>query len=157
MTAVEFKLRRTVEQVEEGDELAPKFDQDGLLPCITSDAHTGEVLMLGWMSAEALRLTIETEEAHYFSRARQVIWRKGATSGLVQRVVEARIDDDQDALWLRVDVAGSGASCHVGYRSCFYRSVPVGREAGQPLRFTEDAKTFDPQAVYGDGPNPTQL
>ena len=157
MTAVEFKLRRTVEQVEEGDELAPKFDQDGLLPCITSDAHTGEVLMLGWMSAEALRLTIETEEAHYFSRARQFIWRKGATSGLVQRVVEARIDDDQDALWLRVDVADSGASCHVGYRSCFYRAVPVGPAAGQPLRMMEAEKTFEPEDVYGDVPNPTKL
>jgi len=86
MTAVEFKPRRTVEQVEEGDELAPEFGPDGLLPCITSNAGTGEVLMLGWMSAEALRVTIETAQAHYFSRARQVIWRKGATSGLVQRV-----------------------------------------------------------------------
>lgn len=157
MPAVEFKPRRTVNQVEESDDLAPKFGSDGLLPCITSDARTGEVLMLGWMSAEALRLTIETGDAHYFSRARQVIWRKGATSGLVQRVVEARIDDDQDALWLRVDVAGSGASCHVGYRSCFYRAVPVGSEAGRPLRMMEPEKTFDPEDVYGDAPNPTQL
>lgn len=157
MTAVEFNPRRTVEQVEEGDELAPKFGPDGLLPCITSDARTGEVLMLGWMNAEALRLTIETAQAHYFSRARRVIWRKGATSGLVQQVVEARIDDDQDALWLRVEVAGSGASCHVGYRSCFYRAVPTGQNADQPLRLMEARKTFDPSDVYGDAPNPTQL
>ena len=157
MTAIEFKPRRTVEQVEEGDELAPKFGPDGLLPCITSDARTGEVLMLGWMNAEALRLTIETGEAHYFSRARQAIWHKGATSGLVQRLVEARIDDDQDALWLRVDVAGSGASCHVGYRSCFYRAVPVGAAAGQPLQMLEPEKTFDPEDVYGDATNPTKL
>jgi len=157
VTQFEFHMRRSVEQVEEGTDFAPKFGSDGLMPCITSDAHTGEILMLGWMNAEALRLTIETGEAHYFSRARQVLWHKGATSGLVQRVAEARIDDDQDAIWLRVNVAGSGASCHVGYRSCFYRSVPVGNDAGQPLRFLEDRKTFEPSEVYGDVPNPTQL
>lgn len=157
MPKIEFQERRSVEQVEEGVDLAPKFGADGLMPCITSDAHSGEMLMLGWMNAEALRLTIETGEAHYFSRARQVLWRKGATSGLVQKVVEARIDDDQDAVWLRVDIAGSGASCHVGYRSCFYRAVPIGHDAGQPLTFVEQEKTFDPDDVYGDVPNPTQL
>ncbi|MEM7777573.1 MAG: phosphoribosyl-AMP cyclohydrolase [Pseudomonadota bacterium] len=157
MASLEFHARRSVKQVEEGVDLAPKFGADGLMPCITSDACTGEVLMLGWMNAEALRLTIETGNAHYFSRARQTIWPKGATSGLVQKVVEARIDDDQDAIWLRVEVAGSGASCHVGYRSCFYRSVPVMRDAGRPLTFVEQEKTFDPEDVYGDAPNPTQL
>ena len=113
--------------------------------------------MLGWMNAKALQLTIETGEAHYFSRSRQVLWHKGATSGLVQKVVEARIDDDQDAIWLRVEVAGSGASCHVGYRSCFYRAVPFGTAAGAPLIFTEAEKVFDPTEVYGDAPNPTKL
>jgi phosphoribosyl-AMP cyclohydrolase len=157
MRAAEFKERRSVAQVEEGTDLAPKFGADGLLPCITTDARNGEVLMLGWMNAEAMRLTIETGEAHYFSRARQVIWRKGAASGLVQRVVEARIDDDQDALWLRVEVAGLGASCHVGYRSCFYRAVPVGQNAGQPLRMVELEKTFDPKQVYSEATNPTEL
>ncbi len=157
MTQYEFHSRDTIEQVEEGTDLAPKFGPDGLLPCITTDAQTGEVLMLGWMNANALQLTIETGEAHYFSRARQALWHKGATSGLTQKVIEARIDDDQDAVWLRVDVTGSGASCHVGYRSCFYRAVPVGNDAGQPLTFTEDRKTFDPDKVYGDAPNPTQL
>lgn len=157
MNSVIFQARRSVEQVEEGTDFAPKFGGDGLLPCITSDARTGEVLMLGWMNADALRLTIETGEAHYFSRARQVLWHKGATSGLVQKVIEARIDDDQDAIWLRVDIAGSGASCHVGYRSCFYRAVPTRNEAGKPLIFLEDHKTFDPDEVYGDVPNPTQL
>lgn len=157
MPRINFHPRRTVEEVEEGNFLAPKFGPDGLMPCITTDATTGEVLMLGWMSADALRITLETGEAHYFSRSRQALWRKGATSGLVQRVVEARIDDDQDALWLRVKVAGSGASCHVGYRSCFYRAIPVGDAAGAPLRFTERAKAFDPIATYGDTPNPTQL
>lgn len=157
MARLEFQDRRSVEQVEEGLELTPKFGGDNLMPCITTDACTGEVLMLGWMNAEALRLTIEIGEAHYFSRSRQLLWRKGATSGLVQKVVEARIDDDQDAIWLRVEVAGSGASCHVGYRSCFYRAVPVGPDAGQPLIFVEQDKTFDPEDVYGDAPNPTQL
>lgn len=157
MNTVAFQPRKSIEQVEEGTDLAPKFGDDGLLPCITTDAGSGEVLMLGWMNNEALRLTIESGEAHYFSRARQVLWHKGATSGLVQKVVEARIDDDQDAIWLRVAVSGSGASCHVGYRSCFYRSVPVGEDAGAPLRFLEDQKTFDPSEVYGDAPNPTQL
>ena len=157
MSKIQFQPRQSVEHVEEGTDLAPKFGADGLLPCITTDAHSGDVLMLGWMNQEALRLTLETGDAHYFSRARQVLWRKGATSGLVQKVVEARIDDDQDAIWLRVDVAGSGASCHVGYRSCFYRAVPVAEDAGKPLRFLEDLKTFDPAEVYGDVPNPTQL
>lgn len=157
MPEIAFHARRTVEQVEEGTELAPKFDSDGLLPCITSDAESGEALMLGWMNAEALRRTIETGEAHYFSRSRQVLWHKGATSGLVQNVVELRIDDDQDAIWLKVSVAKSGASCHVGYRSCFYRAVPVGPDAGAPLKFLETEKTFDPVEVYGDAPNPTLL
>lgn len=156
MSPVVFHPRRSVEEVEEGRILAPRFGPDGLIPCITTDAGTGEVLMLGWMNADALCLTLETGEAHYFSRARQVLWRKGATSGLVQRVVEARIDDDQDAVWLRVAVAGSGASCHVGYRSCFYRAVPFGPEAGGALHFAETARAFDPLAVYGDAPNPTQ-
>ncbi|MEM8802811.1 MAG: phosphoribosyl-AMP cyclohydrolase [Pseudomonadota bacterium] len=157
MSTIEFQARQSVEQVEESTDFAPKFGPDGLLPCITTDADSGEVLMLGWMNEDALRLTIETGEAHYFSRARQVLWHKGATSALVQKVVEARIDDDQDAIWLRVSVAGSGASCHVGYRSCFYRAVPVAEDAGKPLKFLEDQKTFDPADVYGDVPNPTQL
>lgn len=157
MSKVEFQPRKSIEQVEEGTDFAPKFDADGLLPCVTTDASSGEVLMLGWMNAEALRLTIESGEAHYFSRSRKVLWHKGATSGLVQHVVEARIDDDQDAIWLRVDVSGSGASCHVGYRSCFYRSVPTSDDAGGALKFVEDSKIFDPVEVYGDAPNPTQL
>jgi len=154
-----FAPRTSVEQVEEGAELAPKFDADGLLPVVTTDAATGEVLMLGYMNAEALTRTIETGEAHYWSRSRQALWHKGATSGLVQKVLDLRIDDDQDAVWLAVDVAGSGASCHVGYRSCFYRSVPTGQAPTRDLKlvYREDDKTFDPQDVYGDAPNPTQL
>ena len=159
METIPFAERKTVEQVEEGADLAPKFDVNGLIACVTTDAKTGEVLMLGYMNDEALRKTIETGEAHYWSRSRQCLWHKGATSGLVQAVVEMRIDDDQDAVWLRVEVGGSGASCHVGYRSCFYRSIAVGapQRAGAKLEFTETEKTFDPKDVYGDAPNPTLL
>ena len=157
--AAAFAARTTVEQVEEGLALEPRFDADGLIPCITTDAETGDVLMLGYMNGEALQRTIATGEAHYWSRSRQCLWRKGATSGLVQEVVEMRIDDDQDAVWLRVRVAGSGASCHVGYRSCFYRSVELGGRSDDPawLAFTEQRKSFDPEDVYGDAPNPTRL
>ena len=126
---------------------------------VTSDARTGEMLMHGYMNEEALRRTIETGEAHYYSRSRQVLWHKGETSGLVQNVVEMRIDDDQDSVWLRVDVTG-GASCHVGYRSCFYRSIPIGpmeNNAAPRLTFEETEKVFDPKVVYGDAPNPTKL
>ena len=154
-----FAARTSVEQVEEGLVLAPRFDDDGLLPCVTTDNTTGDVLMLGYMNEEALTQTIVTGEAHYWSRSRQCLWHKGATSGLTQPVVDLRIDDDQDAIWLRVEVAGSGASCHVGYRSCFYRSVEVGNAPGGPvqLTFTESERTFDPEEVYGNAPNPTQL
>ena len=146
--------RTSLEHVEEGSVLAPKFDGEGLITCVTTDATSGELLMVGYMNADALQRTLESGEAHYFSRSRQVLWHKGATSGLTQTVVEVRIDDDQDAVWLRVRVAGNGASCHVGYRSCFYRAVDVPSGA---LRFVETTKTFDPVAVYGDVPNPTQL
>lgn len=151
-----FAPRTSIFQVEEGAELAPKF-HDGLIPVVTTAAASGEVLMMGVMTPEALQLTIETGEAHYWSRSRQCLWHKGATSGLIQRVVEMRIDDDQDAIWLRVEVAG-GASCHVGYRSCFYRAVTLYASTRQvALTFAETEKVFDPTVVYGDTPNPTQL
>ncbi len=160
-TTVKFRSRETIQQVEESQEFAPKFDSHGLLPVVTTDAASGELLMQGYMNAEALQRTIETGEAHYFSRSRQVLWHKGATSGLTQRVSELYIDDDQDCVWLRVEVAG-GASCHVGYRSCFYRRVPVGEDFRAKsndghidLEFTESEKVFDPIEVYGDAPNPT--
>lgn len=159
MTDSAFAPRLSIEQVEEGHELAPKFDSDGLMPVVTTDAESGDVLMLGYMNADALKKTIESGEAHYWSRSRQVLWHKGATSGLVQKVVDMRIDDDQDSVWLKVQVAGSGASCHVGYRSCFYRSVPTGAHPTPDLKLTyrETEKTFDPEDVYGDAPNPTKL
>jgi phosphoribosyl-AMP cyclohydrolase len=163
VATVKFQARKTVEQVEESNDLAPKFDERGLIAVVTTDATSGELLMQGYMNAEALQRTITTGEAHYYSRSRQVLWHKGATSGLVQTVRELLIDDDQDCIWLRVDVAG-GASCHVGYRSCFYRKVPVGPdfEAKQAdghveLEWTETEKVFDPEEVYGDAPNPTLL
>lgn len=159
MSDTRFAERVSVEQVEEGNNLAPKFDENGLIAAVTTDAKTGDVLMLGYMNAEALAKTIETGEAHYWSRSRKVLWHKGATSGLVQKVVDLRIDDDQDAVWLKVEVAGSGASCHVGYMSCFYRSIPTGEKPTPDLEleYQEASKTFDPSEVYGDAPNPTQL
>jgi len=138
--------------------LAPKFDKDGLIPVVTTDYDSGEVLMVANMNAEAFAKTIELGEAVYYSRSRQQLWHKGATSGLVQKVREILIDDDQDSVWLRVDVQG-GASCHVGYRSCFYRSVPISPDGEDPLdlTFTITEKVFDPKAIYGDAPNPTKL
>ena len=152
-----FRERLSIEQVEEGDELAPKFDSDGLIPVVTTDFASGELLMHGYMNAEAFERTIQSGEAHYWSRSRKTLWHKGATSGLTQVVKECRIDDDQDCVWLRVEVQGGGASCHVGYRSCFYRSMPVGQAGPVTLQFEETEKVFDPKAVYGDAPNPTQL
>lgn len=153
-----FHARQSVEQVELGTELAPKFDEQGLIPCVTTDYETGELLMHAYMNQAALQKTLELGEAVYWSRSRKTLWHKGATSGLVQTVRELRIDDDQDCVWLRVDVQG-GASCHVGYRSCFYRRVPCGKERQhqQALIFMESETVFDPQQVYGDAPNPTQL
>ncbi|MEM9419711.1 MAG: phosphoribosyl-AMP cyclohydrolase [Planctomycetota bacterium] len=156
MSDVSFAPRQSVEQVEEGVELAPKFDAQGLIPVVTTDFNSGEVLMHAYMNEEAFTQTIKLGEAVYWSRSRKCLWHKGATSGLVQIVREIRIDDDQDCIWIRVDVQG-GASCHVGYRSCFYRSVPFADETGKPLNFTETEKVFEPEKVYGDAPNPTQL
>ena len=157
MNEIKFEKRKTIEQVEESTELAPKFDQDGLIPVVTTDFSSGEVLMQGYMNEEALKKTISLGEAVYYSRSRQALWHKGKTSGLVQTIKEMRIDDDQDCVWLRVDVQG-GASCHVGYRSCFYRSVPFGNSSSTTiLKFEEKEKVFDPKKVYGDTPNPTKL
>ncbi len=154
-----FYPRVSVKEVEEGSTLSPKFDDKGLIPCITSDFKTKEVLMVGYMNAEALTKTIENAEAYYFSRSRQKVWHKGATSGLTQTVKEIRVDDDQDSIWLSVEIGGSGASCHVGYRSCFYRSIPIKSKVTQDLKlkWEEKNKVFDPIEVYGNTPNPTKL
>ncbi len=157
MSDINFEQRKTIEQVEESTELAPKFDRDGLIPVVTTDFNSGEVLMQGYMNEEAFKKTISLGEAVYYSRSRETLWHKGKTSGLVQKIKEIRIDDDQDCVWLRVDVQG-GASCHVGYRSCFYRSIPFGDKSGSiVLKFEEKEKVFDPKEVYGDAPNPTKL
>jgi phosphoribosyl-AMP cyclohydrolase len=134
---------------EESLTFVPRFDADGFVPAVATSAETGEVLMLAYMNAEALRRTIETGEAHYWSRSRNRLWRKGEESGHVQRVVELRTDCDQDAIWLKVSSAG--AACHTGRRSCFYRSVPLGPlpADGLSLSFVDAERQFDPQAVYG--------
>ena len=154
-----FKKRDSVFEVEEGKFLSPKFDSQGLIPVITTDVKTGEVLMHGYMNSEALKKTIETKEAHYWSRSRKSIWHKGKTSGFTQKVIQIRIDDDQDSVWLSVDI-GNGASCHVGYRSCFYRSIPLGKinqSEKVEMKFEEKEKKFDPEKVYKGQPNPTKL
>ena len=154
-----FKKRENVFEIEEGKFLSPKFDDNGLIPVITSDYKTGEILMHGYMNSEALKKTIETKEAYYWSRSRNTIWHKGKTSGFTQKVKELRVDDDQDSLWLIVDI-GNGASCHVGYKSCFYRSVPLGKidnSEGIEMKFEEKEKKFDPEKVYKGQPNPTKV
>ena len=154
-----FKKRDNIKEVEEGKYLAPKFDENGLIPVITTDFETGDILMHGYMNDQALKKTIESKEAHYWSRSRNKIWHKGQVSGFVQKIKEIRIDDDQDSIWLSVDI-GDGASCHVGYRSCFYRSIPLGKidnAENIKMKFEEKEKTFDPEKVYKGQPNPTKI
>jgi len=131
---------------EEGLSLQPKFDASGLLTCVATDAATGELLMVAHMNEEALRRTIDSGEAWYFSRSRQALWRKGETSGHIQRVVEMRTDCDQDAIWIRVEQ--TGAACHTGRQSCFYRKVEPA-EGGAKLTFVDAGRLVDPKAVYG--------
>ena len=158
MVKINFKKRESIEQVEESTDLVPKFDENGLIPVVTTDHSSGEVLMQGYMNKEAFKKTIEIGEAIYYSRSRKTLWHKGKTSGLVQIIKEMLIDDDQDCVWLKVDVRG-GASCHVGYRSCFYRSIPIGPQLNTNiiLKFEEKEKVFDPKKVYGNTPSPTKL
>tara|TARA_B100000427_G_C15077795_1_gene407047 strand:- start:48 stop:515 length:468 start_codon:yes stop_codon:yes gene_type:complete len=154
-----FKKRDNIKEVEEGKYLSPKFDKNGLIPVVTTDFQTGGILMHGYMNEEALKKTIETKEAHYWSRSRKKIWHKGQVSGFVQKIKEIRIDDDQDSIWLSVDI-GNGASCHVGYRSCFYRSIPLGKikdEKNLEIKYEDKEKIFDPKKIYKDEPNPTEL
>ena len=143
-----FAPRGSTEEVEEGLAFAPKFDADGLITAVATDANTGDVLMVAHMNGEALRKTIASGEAWYYSRSRKALWKKGESSGHVQRVVELRVDCDQDALWLKVEQEGPGA-CHTGRRSCFYRAVPLGKSGTVTLKFRNADKTFDPHSVYG--------
>ena len=154
-----FKKRDNIKEVEEGKYLEPKFDENGLIPVITTDFKSGDVLMHGYMNAESIKKTIETKEAHYWSRSRKKIWHKGKVSGFIQKVKEIKIDDDQDSIWLCVDI-GDGASCHVGYRSCFYRSVTLGKIKNLKklkLKFKKEKKIFNPKIVYKDETQPTKL
>jgi len=128
----DFPVAANRHDLERGSDLAPHFDERGLVAAVTTHAETGEVLMLAWMNAEALNLTLETGEAHYFSRSRQALWKKGETSGQVQRLVELRVDCDQDAILLKVVPQGDGGACHVGFRSCFYRVLEEGRLVERP-------------------------
>ena len=157
MIKINFAKRESIEQVEEGNVLAPKFDSSGTLPAIITETSSGEVLMLGYMNEESLKKTIETKKAHYWSRSREVLWKKGDSSGMIHEVDEILIDDDQDSVWLKVSIKGLGASCHVGYKSCFYRSVQNVTEDGVELEFTEEEKVFDPEIVYSGSENPTKL
>jgi phosphoribosyl-AMP cyclohydrolase len=161
---IAFAPRTSVEQVEEGTQLAPKFDSKGCLPCITRHAETGEILMFAFMNDQALKLTITTGLAHYWSRSRQKIWKKGESSGMYQKIQRILIDDDQDCVIIEVTlnqptIGGAEASCHVGYRSCFYREILPPAILGETpnLSFIDKKKAFDPLAVYGDIPNPTQV
>jgi phosphoribosyl-AMP cyclohydrolase len=142
-----FAARGSTAEVEEGLGFAPKFDADGLITAVATDATSGDVLMVAHMNAEAVAKTIETGEAWYYSRSRKRLWKKGESSGHLQRVIELRVDCDQDALWLKVEQDGPGA-CHTGRRSCFYRAVPLSQSGPLRLEFRNADKTFDPNAVY---------
>jgi len=158
VTNIVFKKRVSVEEVEEGFSFQPKIDSNDLIPVITIEFETNEVLMHGYSNEEALKLTMSSKKAHYFSRSRQQIWKKGEKSGLFQNIKQIKIDDDQDCLIYFVNLEGKKASCHVGYKSCFYRKLTNEEDKySAKLEFTEDKKIFDPEKVYGNVPNPTKL
>ncbi|MFN3658127.1 MAG: phosphoribosyl-AMP cyclohydrolase [Pseudolabrys sp.] len=140
-------------EIEEGLALTPRFDAHGLITAVATDAATGDVLMVAHMNAEALAKTIESGEAWYYSRSRKKLWKKGESSGHFQRVVELRIDCDQDAVWLKVEQRGAGA-CHTGRRSCFYRMIPLGESGAARLVMAESERAFDPGTVYPGGKKP---
>ncbi|MGZ6014861.1 MAG: phosphoribosyl-AMP cyclohydrolase [Phenylobacterium sp.] len=132
MTSAVFPTASDTHALEHGATLSPRFDANGLIAAVATHAQTGEVLMFAWMNAEALSLTLSTGEAHYWSRSRAELWHKGATSGQIQRVVEARIDCDQDCVWLKVRPGGDGGACHTGAASCFYRVIEDGKLRAAP-------------------------
>jgi phosphoribosyl-AMP cyclohydrolase len=146
---ISFAQPGSTADLEDGSALTPKFDADGLVTCVATDAGSGEVLMVAHMNAEALARTIETGQAWYFSRSRGVLWRKGETSGHVQRVLEMRVDCDQDAVLIKVEQAAG--ACHTGRHSCFYRAVPlrkIGAKPGAVMLEFRDERVFDPKTVY---------
>jgi phosphoribosyl-AMP cyclohydrolase len=134
-------------EIEEGLLFQPRFDSSGLVSCVATDAKTGDVLMVAHMNEEALRRTVETGDAWYYSRSRKALWRKGETSGQIQRVLEMRTDCDQDAVWIKVEQ--QGAACHTGRRSCFYRAVTKDEGDNMRLSFVDADRIFDPADVYG--------
>jgi len=148
MNAVIAMNGQSKSDIEEDLAFTPKFGADGLITAVVTDASTGDVLMVAHMNAEALQKTIATGEAWYFSRSRRALWRKGESSGHGQRVMEMRVDCDQDAVWIKVEQQGPGA-CHTGRRSCFYRAVPLGKAGAVTLEFRDADKMFDPKNVYG--------
>ncbi len=151
MSKPTFADRPHKHELETGMVFSPKFDQNGVLPAIATDATSGDVLMLAYMNEQALALSIETGVAHYWSRSRNRLWKKGETSGNTQKIIELRTDCDQDAIWMKVEQQGKGAACHVGYKSCFFRAIPTGDapSADLQLDFKEEAPLFDPDEVYG--------
>ncbi len=153
-----FSKRTSVEEVEEGKSFQPKFDENGLIPVITIDNEDNQVLMHGYMNEEALKVSIKTKMSYYWSRSRKKIWKKGETSGFFQNIVKIQIDDDQDCIILFVKLSGAKASCHVGYKSCFYRELEKkGEKFSTNLVFNEKKKVFDPNEVYKGHENPTKL
>ena len=143
----QFPAPGALAELEEGAALTPKFDADGLVTCVATDAKTGDVLMVAHMNADALRMTIATGEGWYFSRSRKALWKKGETSGHTQRIVEMRIDCDQDAVWIKVEQ--TVAACHTGRRSCFYRAVSLGQKGRAVKLEFRGERVFDPKAAYG--------
>ncbi|MCV6574707.1 MAG: phosphoribosyl-AMP cyclohydrolase [Cohaesibacter sp.] len=143
----ESQAQSSKDEIELGTHFLPKFDANGLIPAIVSDADSGDVVMFAYMNAQSLQLTLNTKEAHYWSRSRQELWHKGATSGNVQDVIEIRTDCDQDAIWLKVRTRGATANCHQGFKSCFYRAA-TQKDGTTTLSFKEDSPLFDPKKVY---------
>ena len=158
---IKFKKRVSIEQIEEGIDFCPRFNADGLLPCITVEHHTNMILMFSFITEEALKKTIMTKKGHYFSRSRKSIWLKGEVSGMYHQIINIYVDDDQDSIIYEVKLnepkkGGKKASCHVGYKSCFYRKLST-EEEDINLEFIEKEKSFDPKKVYEGISNPTKV
>ena len=158
---IKFSKRSSIIEIEEGNKLCPKFNKDKLLPCITVEHKTKEILMFSYINKLAFQKSLETKKAHYFSRSRKSIWFKGETSGMYHHIKNMLIDDDQDCVIFEVKLTkpkkgGKEASCHVGYKSCFYRKIEL-KDSSVSLKFTEKKKSFDPKIIYKGIPNPTKM
>ena len=158
---IKFAQRNSVQEIEEGTSFSPKFDADGLLPCITIEYETNQILMFSYLNEEALKKSISLKLAHYYSRSRNNIWLKGEISGMKHFIEDIFIDDDQDSIIYVVRLnepskGGKKASCHVGYKSCFYRKIKV-KEKSIELEFTEKEKSFNPSIIYDGIANPTKI